>query len=413
MGLALSLLIFGSYALLQVLNSRPAAVQHLGAEYYNIARALADGRGFSDPFGERTGPTAWMPPLYPILIAGVLLLVKTRSAAAAIIAALSNLSLAFIGACIYGIARRSSRRLPPIIAVIFYLLWLIAFNYWLLTLTHDIWLNALGVNLTMLAVYRFIASGRMSPVPWGALGGGLALTSPTLMVSWCSVSIWLFTRTAKHRRGAVLAACLALAVAAPWAVRNALIFHQFVPVKSNLYFDAYQANYVDDDGLYDDLTLGRHPFGAPNLRFLYAKLGEAQYTSEYRKRFASAFAHRPRRFFIGVAHRALAALAWSVPLGSEHQTSGELLLRQILYPLPLIGGLVGMVLKVPHRRLSSALAVCSAAYLLPYVLVAFYVRFLLPLTPILSIQVFLGCDALAFRWRRSASSEYRSDEASV
>ena len=29
---------------------------HLGAEYYNIARAMVAGRGFADPFAEQTGP---------------------------------------------------------------------------------------------------------------------------------------------------------------------------------------------------------------------------------------------------------------------------------------------------------------------------------------------------------------------
>src|SRR5260221_8329028 len=33
--------------------------------------ALASGRGFSDPFEPPTGLTAWEPPLYPHLIAGV------------------------------------------------------------------------------------------------------------------------------------------------------------------------------------------------------------------------------------------------------------------------------------------------------------------------------------------------------
>src|SRR5262249_44479991 len=43
--------------------------QHLGAEYFNIARALAAGDGFANPFGDRTGPTAWQPPLLPALLA--------------------------------------------------------------------------------------------------------------------------------------------------------------------------------------------------------------------------------------------------------------------------------------------------------------------------------------------------------
>src|SRR5213080_4789813 len=46
--------------------------RHLGAEYLSIAEALVAGRGFADPFKEQTGPTAWMPPVYPALLAGLL-----------------------------------------------------------------------------------------------------------------------------------------------------------------------------------------------------------------------------------------------------------------------------------------------------------------------------------------------------
>src|SRR5882672_4190589 len=42
-----------------------------GWEMGRIGAALASGRGFSDPFGPPTGPTAWEPPLYPYLVAGV------------------------------------------------------------------------------------------------------------------------------------------------------------------------------------------------------------------------------------------------------------------------------------------------------------------------------------------------------
>src|SRR5580704_16620652 len=42
-----------------------------GWEMGRIARALATGFGYSDPFEGHTGPTAWTPPLYPLLLAGV------------------------------------------------------------------------------------------------------------------------------------------------------------------------------------------------------------------------------------------------------------------------------------------------------------------------------------------------------
>src|SRR6266404_1592217 len=44
----------------------------LGGEYYQIARSLAAGDGFASPFKEPTGPTAWMPPLLPAVLAALL-----------------------------------------------------------------------------------------------------------------------------------------------------------------------------------------------------------------------------------------------------------------------------------------------------------------------------------------------------
>ena len=42
-----------------------------GWEMGRIGEAIASGQGFSNPFHGITGATAWEPPLYPFLIAGV------------------------------------------------------------------------------------------------------------------------------------------------------------------------------------------------------------------------------------------------------------------------------------------------------------------------------------------------------
>ena len=53
-------------------NSRQAlAVLPFLQESGNIAASLASGHGFSSPFRIETGPTAWMPPVYPWLLAGI------------------------------------------------------------------------------------------------------------------------------------------------------------------------------------------------------------------------------------------------------------------------------------------------------------------------------------------------------
>ena len=54
-----------------------------GYEMGRIARALDTGYGFADPFRGHTGPTAWVPPLYPWILAGDFRLFGIYSAVAA------------------------------------------------------------------------------------------------------------------------------------------------------------------------------------------------------------------------------------------------------------------------------------------------------------------------------------------
>src|SRR5579859_804285 len=42
-----------------------------GWEMGRVARSIAQGQGFSNPYGGNTGPTAWEPPLYPLLMGEV------------------------------------------------------------------------------------------------------------------------------------------------------------------------------------------------------------------------------------------------------------------------------------------------------------------------------------------------------
>ena len=48
-----------------------------GWEMGRIARALVTGYGYADPFTGHTGPTAWVAPLYPMLLgAGVCIFLR-------------------------------------------------------------------------------------------------------------------------------------------------------------------------------------------------------------------------------------------------------------------------------------------------------------------------------------------------
>ena len=96
-----------------------------GFEAGRIARSLVMGQGYANPFNGISGPTAWLPPLYPLLMAGAFKVfgVYSRGAALALMVVDSALSAAVIPA-VYeiaarcfdarGIARRASKMMAPV-----------------------------------------------------------------------------------------------------------------------------------------------------------------------------------------------------------------------------------------------------------------------------------------------------------
>src|SRR5580692_11954990 len=78
-----------------------------GFEMGRIAASVASGHGFSNPFGPATGPTAWEPPLYPYLTAGVFLVFGIYSKASALVLlSLNSIFSALTCVPIFLIARR-------------------------------------------------------------------------------------------------------------------------------------------------------------------------------------------------------------------------------------------------------------------------------------------------------------------
>ena len=78
-----------------------------GGESGRIARSIAQGEGFSNPLFGKTGPTAWLAPVFPYLLAGIFKIFGVYSKASAIVAlALDCLFSALTCIPIYFIARK-------------------------------------------------------------------------------------------------------------------------------------------------------------------------------------------------------------------------------------------------------------------------------------------------------------------
>lgn len=404
----LAAVVFGMSSAPEIFSNQVPDHQHLGGEYFNIARALTEGRGFSDPFALGTGPTAWMPPLFPALLAGLLLLLKQKSAVATAVVVLSNSAFVASGMALFRVAAQHRRWLSPWFAAALYVAWLWAFYDSLFLVTHDIWLLSLVASAMLLSLSSQLAAHRVQPWRWGALGGIAALSSPTLAFAWCGVTLLFLLRMHGQRRSTLCALLLAVAVFAPWFARNARVFHS-VTAKSNVVFEAYQANYMDDDGIYDMRVLTTHPYNSPAARNEYARLGETRFLARYREKLVASLRRDPGQYFRHVANRAIAATLREVPFVPE-QLDGTRRFERILYPLPLLGLLFALCLRGRRDRFLLAAACLYALYLLPYVSIAFYIRYFLVLTPILVLFVFLGFDAIGLlleRRRASVCAELR------
>src|ERR1700689_1497336 len=74
----------GAMTLLRYYHVRPQDDHfEFGWEMGRVARALVSGRGYADPFHGHTGPTAWVTPLYPLLMAAVFKVFGIYTAASA------------------------------------------------------------------------------------------------------------------------------------------------------------------------------------------------------------------------------------------------------------------------------------------------------------------------------------------
>ena len=379
-------------------------IDHLGGEYLHIARSLAAGDEFGSPFGEQTGPTAWMPPVYPLLLAGLLWAFDDTDAVAMCVVMLQNLSLIFTGLVVLDAARRTTDRpRGPTIALAIYVGLMLYHFHSCFQFTHDSWLVMLCLSL----LFHFAGKrpGRQpspsSALLWGAGGGVAALISPILGLVWAAITA-IPARRVRPLAWSLLAAAV---VAAPWMARNYWVFHRFIPVKSNLYYELYQSSCLEPSGVLRLATFGEHPYNTEGPEHAaYEARGEIAYLDDYRQRFLAYLGEEPLDYAAKVGNRLLAATVVYFPFDGN-ESGFSLWLSYALHPLPFYG-LVAMVLveggRLSPRKKLAILMYCT--YLLPYVLISYYERYAMPLLGLQALFCSWGLDAIARRPYRDSPS---------
>src|SRR5579871_2893436 len=214
---------------------------HLGAEYFNIATAMRAGEGFASPFREPTGPTAWMPPVLPTVLAGLLWLTGDDEVVVmTVVIFLQVYVLIMTGFLVLALTRATAGRLGAWTAAVVFALGVVCdFHQWF-QMTHDCWLVLLAVNLLIAGLCWCRPLDGRRAAAWGLFGGLCALASPIVGFCWGALTSAdaLGRRTWKPLALALLAAGLTLT---PWTVRNYVVFGRLIPVKSNAAYELYQS----------------------------------------------------------------------------------------------------------------------------------------------------------------------------
>src|SRR5277367_6979031 len=204
-----------------------------GWEMGRLARSIATGQGFSSPTDLPTGPSAWAPPLYPYVLAGVFKLFGPYSALSAwviltfnsVFAALTCLTLYRIAERIYGVS--VARGTAWTWAMFPYAI------YWPVRVVWETSLTAFLLSLALLLTLRMADKPprRREWILFGLLWGVIALTNTAVVSMMPFCLLWLLYRLPRRPRqlvGAALCVLTAALLVTPWLVRNYRVFGQFI-----------------------------------------------------------------------------------------------------------------------------------------------------------------------------------------
>jgi len=255
-----------------------------GSETGSIAASLARGQGFSSPFGHPTGPTAWIAPIYPVLVAAFFKVfgIYTKPAAIAVLT-LNSLFSAITCVPIVSAGRRTVGAPAGFLAA---WIWAVVpiFMKWPISWVWDMSLSGLLVALLLLSTLEIVDShSRKLWLGYGCLWGFAALTNPALLSTLPLSLLWLVVKRRRIRQvspllfGVVVIALVGCT--APWIIRNCIMLGKPTFIRDNFWFEFHLGNYHLSNGMG---WVGKHPTGNIIELDLYKKLGELEYVRHYR-----------------------------------------------------------------------------------------------------------------------------------
>jgi 4-amino-4-deoxy-L-arabinose transferase-like glycosyltransferase len=307
-----------------------------GWEMGRIARALASGRGFADPFRGETGPTAWVAPVFPLVMAGIFRVFGTYSALSgflvlafsSVCSCLTALVLFRMGSDLFG--EVVGRRTAWFWALCPYTI------YWPTRVVWDTSLTALLLSLVFWLTVRVGAeSSARLWTAYGILWGLAAVTNPATLAFSVPAWSWAILR-GKRRSGfrwsfVLGALLLAVLPAGAWMARNRVVLGRVVFIRDNFGEELRLGN---GPGGHGEWMVWLHPTQSPEEYARYAAFGESRYVDLRGREAVQSILENLPLFAANSLRRA--SWFW---LGTTKGESDD-----VLYALRNIGFAIGSVL---------------------------------------------------------------------
>jgi 4-amino-4-deoxy-L-arabinose transferase-like glycosyltransferase len=353
----------------------------------NIAYSLAAGHGFSSPYWQETGPTAWLTPVYPVLVAGVFRVfgIHTPHSFFAIVI----LNILFSAAACVPIFYAGKRVGGLAVGGGAAWLWAIFPNAVIIPYEW-VWDTSLAASLMAMILWATLELAETQSVRgwcgYGLLWGFALMTNPSLgsvlpvLLGWAAYRAW---KQGRSRLSRPLLACgIAVLCCVPWTVRNYLTFHRFIPLRSNFPFELWLGNNEQFDEQ-SQVVPAANPerFEIRN----YIHMGETAFMQDKWRKATAFIETHPRLEFILFARRFVATwIGLEKPIEGLRDADSTLArLALISNTLAAIGALCGILALVWSRNAYAfPLAVCPIVYPVIYYVTHTSLRYRHPIDPV-------------------------------
>jgi len=305
---------------------------NFGWETGRVAAHLAAGEGYVSPLPAPTGPTALVPPVYPLLMVAVFKLFGIYSAPSALV--LLTLNCVFSGLTAVLLCELGGLVVNSVVGALAGWAWAF-YPYAEQVNTRDIWETSLTTCLIVLLVLLAFRIGpKTSLLGWlgyGALCGFTTLSNTSGSIVSLILWAWLFWRLLRDKaewfRPLALTAVGFILLLTPWWIRNYAAFGKFVPLRTNFWMEVWTGNcfngvipgHGQPSDYFDNFEYHSPVFWAndriyPNSESPsaqrkqaadFARLGEIQYMALKRRETLACMASDPAEFAQLSARRVL------------------------------------------------------------------------------------------------------------